>query len=152
MHYHAIDRFKALKRKRIKDIQSSLDMFDNDAHPDMLARELLLTTMMCDKRDMLLNADLGLSASKSKIRRVFDFCEKIRNYVAHPAASFSHDADEAERIALANHELIDQHAWTWPCTIDVAEELGLTFSELAKGVRECHELIAAIDQAQSVAA
>jgi hypothetical protein len=119
----------------------------------MVARELLQVTMMSDKKEILTRAELGLTESKKKIRRVFEFFEKVRNYVAHPTASYTRDEEVAERLADTDHERIEEEeTFTLPITHSVEYELGIdSAADLARFVRECREVIADIDRAQTVA-
>jgi hypothetical protein len=146
----ARERFRLAKKKRNEVIDEVAEKFGERPHEEMLARELLQVTMMCDKKTMLTTAELGLTESKNKIRRVFKFFEEVRNYVAHPSASFTRDEEQADRLADADQERIDDdETWTLPITLAVADELGIKSAvNLATTVRECHELVADIDRAQ----
>ena len=112
-----------------------------------ISRELLQTTMMCDKRDILKKASLGLKTSKGKLDRVFQFCEKIRNYVVHPTAEFTRNADAALFLACQDHESIeDSESSILPLSRKVSDELKIcSMAEIAKGVRECFEVIDDLD-------
>ena len=116
---------------------------------DTLLRERIQTTMMSDKKTMLLKSELGLTSSNSRIRHVFQFCEKVRNYFGHPSATFTRDRQEAAFLENANHEQIQADGTSaYLVSQSIASELSIgRLPELAKNVRWCHELIADVRKA-----
>jgi len=145
----AKEAYKATKQDRLEAITSNLAAWGVRAHKDVGRREVIQTTMLCDKRVMLTESDLGLRVPKKQIESVFRFCERIRNFAVHPSAAFTRDYAVADSLADANHELVnDDELSTSLLSRPISKELRVAnLIALARGVRETRDLIADIDRA-----
>lgn len=139
-----IQSYRNNKPRRFKALEKWLNETGLNPSTDFFRREMLLATMMCDKREMLANpsVELGLSIDPERIRSIFTFCEQMRNYAVHPSPEFATSFEEAERLSFENHERMEPEKSDHPFSRPIHEELGITsISELATFVFECHELI-----------